>query len=43
MQWWDILGMLKVQAGKLDLGYFQPGVKLLRVTDMLDIAMREAE
>jgi hypothetical protein len=33
---------MKVQAGKLDLEYLQHGAKSLRVTDLLDKAMREA-
>ena len=41
-QWRDILGVMKVQAGKLDLEYLQRGAKSLRVTDFLDKAIREA-
>lgn len=42
-QWGDILGVMKVQAGKLDLAYLQEGARLLKVADLLDRARKEAE
>lgn len=41
-QWRDILGVMKVQAGKLDLEYLQRGARLLKVIDLLDRAIKEA-
>jgi hypothetical protein len=41
-QWRDILGVMKVQAGKLDLEYLQRGARLLKVTDLLERAIKEA-
>jgi hypothetical protein len=42
-QWRDILGVLKVQAGRLDLEYLRKWADELRVTDLLQQAMRESE
>ncbi len=41
-QWRDILGVMKVQAGKLDLDYLQQGARLLKVVDLLERAIQEA-
>ena len=41
-QWRDILGVMKVQAEKLDLEYLQRGARLLKVTDLLERALQEA-
>jgi hypothetical protein len=41
-QWRVILGVMKVQAGKLDMEYLQRGARLLRVADLLDRAIQEA-
>lgn len=41
-QWRDILGVMKVQAGKLDLDYLQRGARLLKVIDLLERAIRDA-
>ena len=40
-QWRDILGIILVQAGRLDEDYLRRGAKVLRVTDLLDRALRE--
>lgn len=42
-QWRDILGVMKVQAGKLDLEYLHLGAWLLKVADLLEKAIRDAE
>ena len=41
-QWTDLLGVLKVQRGRLDLAYLQHGAAHLRVADLLERAMTEA-
>lgn len=41
-QWRDILGVMKVQAGQLDMEYLQRGAKLLQVFDLLDRAVKES-
>ena len=41
-QWRDILGVFKVQAGRLDLGYLQKWAAELKVTDLLQKALRES-
>ncbi len=41
-QWRDILGVLKTRAGELDLGYFREWATELKVTDLLDRALKEA-
>jgi hypothetical protein len=41
-QWADLLGVLKVQRGRLDLGYLRHGAAHLEVTDLLDRALAEA-
>lgn len=41
-QWRDILGVMKVQAGRLDTEYLQRGAKLLKVTDLLERAIKES-
>lgn len=40
-QWRDILGVLKIRAGELDLGYLRKWAKELKVTDLLERALRE--
>lgn len=42
-QWRDILGVLKTRAGELDLAYLRKWAKELRVDDLLERALREAE
>lgn len=42
-QWRDILGIMKVQAEKLDMGYLRRGAQLLNVFDLLERAIKEAE
>ena len=41
-QWRDILGVLKTRAGELDLDYMQKWAIGLKVTDLLDRALKEA-
>jgi hypothetical protein len=40
-QWCDALGILKIQAGNLDLVYLRHWAKELKVSDLLEHAMRE--
>ncbi len=42
-QWRDILGVLKVQAGRLDLDYLQNWAVELGVTDLLQRALKESK
>ncbi len=42
-QWRDVLGVLKVCAGELDLNYLQKWANELNVSDLLERARREAE
>jgi hypothetical protein len=42
-QWKDILGVIKVQEGKLDMEYLQRGANLLKVTDLLERALIQSE
>jgi len=42
-QWRDIIGVLKVQAGRLDLEYMQKWAAELGVTDILQRALQESE
>jgi hypothetical protein len=41
-QWRDVLGVLKIRAGELDLDYLQEWAKELKVTDLLERALKEA-
>ncbi|OGO36080.1 MAG: hypothetical protein A2Z03_10940 [Chloroflexi bacterium RBG_16_56_8] len=41
-QWKDILGVIKVQADKLDREYLMHGADLLKVTDLLERALNAA-
>jgi len=41
-QWRDILGVLKVQAGRLDLDYLNQWSVALRVADLLQRALKES-
>ena len=40
-QWRDILGVLKTRAGELDLGYLRKWAVDLKVTDLLERALKE--
>jgi hypothetical protein len=42
-QWRDILGVLKVQAGRLDLDYLHKWAAELKVADLLQRALKESE
>ena len=42
-QWKDILGVIKVQAGSLDLEYLRRGANLLKVADLLEKALNAAQ
>jgi len=42
-QWKDILGVIKVQEGKLDMEYLQRGANLLKVADLLTRALNAAK
>jgi len=42
-QWRDILGVLKVQAGRLDLAYLHKWAQDLNVADLLQRALKESE
>lgn len=42
-QWRDILGVLKTQAGELDLTYLRQWAGDLKVSDLLERALKEAE
>ncbi len=42
-QWRDILGVLKVRAGELDLAYLRKWANELKVGDLLERALKEAE
>ncbi len=41
-QWRDILGVLKTRAGELDLDYLRKWAQELKVTDLLECALRES-
>jgi len=41
-QWRDILGVLKTRAGELDLAYMKRWAEELKVTDLLDRALKDA-
>ena len=42
-QWRDILGVLKVQAGRLDLAYLNHWAAELKVADLFQRALKESE
>ena len=42
-QWRDILGVLKVQAGRLDVDYLHKWAAELNVADLLQRALKESE
>jgi len=42
-QWKDILGVIKVQEGKLDMEYLHRGANLLKVADLLERALSQAK
>ena len=41
-QWRDILGVLKTRAGELDLNYMQTWAKEIKVSDLLQRALKES-
>jgi hypothetical protein len=41
-QWRDILGVLKTREGELDLGYLRKWANELKVSDLLDRALKES-
>ena len=41
-QWRDILGVLKTRSGELDLDYLHKWAKELRVSDLLERALKQA-
>jgi len=41
-QWRDILGIMKVQANKLDMDYLRKGSQILQIEDLLDKAIKDA-
>lgn len=41
-QWRDVLGVMKVRAGDLDVGYLQKWAQALEVSDLLERALNEA-
>jgi hypothetical protein len=41
-QWRDMLGILKIQAGNLDLVYLRQWAKELKITDLLERALTES-
>ena len=42
-QWRDVLGVLKTRAGDLDLAYLRKWASELKVSDLLERALKEAE
>lgn len=42
-QWRDVLGVLKTRAGDLDLAYLREWASELKVSDLLERALKEAE
>jgi hypothetical protein len=42
-QWRDILGVLKTRSGTLDLGYLRKWANELKVSDLLERALKEME
>lgn len=40
-QWRDVLGIVKVQRGRLDERYLRRGASILRVTDLLERALEQ--
>jgi len=41
-QWSDVVGILKLRAGTLDLGYLRTWANELSVIDLLEVALRES-
>ncbi len=39
----DVLGVLKTQSGKLDVGYMRTAAPALDISDLLEQALEEAE
>lgn len=42
-QWRDILGVLKTHSGELDLGYLRKWANELKVSDLLELVLKEVE
>ncbi len=42
-QWRDVLGVLKTRAGTLELSYLQKWADELKVSDLLERALKETE
>jgi len=41
-QWRDVLGILKIQAGALERDYLREWAKELKVSDLLEQALKES-
>ena len=41
-QWFDVLSVLRIQQGRMDLGYMRQWAEKLGVSDLLEQALAEA-